>query len=268
MNQIKKTIIPLFALLTLLPSCSSVPITGRSQFNFMPDSTMNSMGLQSYQKFMSTAKVSDNLEQTQLVRNVGRRIQHAVETYTSQNDISLKDYQWEFNLIDDPAVNAWAMPGGKVVVYSGLLPVAQNETGLAVVMGHEIAHVIAKHGSERMSQALLVEMGGIALSEAIKTQPALTKTIFTKSYGMGTQVGILLPYSRTHEKEADHLGLIFMAMAGYNPQQAVSFWQRMAASSKSPKPPEILSTHPADDTRIKNIKALLPDAMKYYKPQP
>ena len=271
MNPIKKLTITLLALtlLTLLPSCSSVPITGRSQFNLVPDSMMNSMSLQSYQEFMTSAKVSTNLEQTQTVRNVGHRIQKAVETYASQNDIPLKNYQWEFNLIDDPAVNAWCMPGGKVVVYTGLLPIAQNETGLAVVMGHEIAHAIAKHGSERMSQALVVEMGGIALSEAVKTQPALTKTIFTKSYGMGTQVGVLLPFSRTHEKEADHLGLIFMAMAGYDPQQTVGFWERMAAASgNNSKPPEILSTHPADQTRINNIKALLPDAMKYYKPQP
>ena len=159
------------------------------------------------------------------------------------------------------------MPGGKVVVYTGLLPVAQDETGLAVVMGHEIAHAIAKHGAERMTQGLIVEMGGMALSQALTKYPAETKNLFMQSYGAGTQIGVLLPYSRVQESEADHLGLIFMAMAGYNPNGAVDFWQRMAASTGGQQPPEILSTHPSDTTRINNIKKLLPEAMKYYHRQ-
>jgi len=159
------------------------------------------------------------------------------------------------------------MPGGKVVVYTGILPIAQGETGLAVVMGHEIAHAFAKHGAERMSQGLIVELGGMALSTALKDRPEQTKNLFMQSYGIGTQIGVLLPYSRVHENEADHLGLIFMAMAGYNPQEAIGFWQRMAAQKTGAQPPEFLSTHPADQTRIQNLKNLLPDAMRYYQKQ-
>jgi predicted Zn-dependent protease len=157
--------------------------------------------------------------------------------------------------------------GGKVVVYTGLLPAAQGEAGLAVVMGHEIAHAFAKHGAERMTQGLLVQMGGVALSTAMRDYPEQTQNLFMQSYGIGTQVGVLLPYSRVHENEADHLGLVFMAMAGYNPEEAVAFWQRMAAGKKGARPPEILSTHPADETRIQNIKDLLPEAMQYYRKQ-
>jgi predicted Zn-dependent protease len=163
-------------------------------------------------------------------------------------------------------VNAFAMPGGKVVVNTGILPVTKTEAGLAVVVGHEIAHVFAKHGGERMTQGLLVQFGGIALSEAVKSQPAATQELFKTSYSMGSQVAVILPYSRTHESEADHLGLIFMAMAGYDPHEAVTFWQRMADQSKGQsKPIELLSTHPADETRIKNIQNLLPEALEYYK---
>jgi predicted Zn-dependent protease len=165
-------------------------------------------------------------------------------------------------------VNAFAMPGGKVVVYTGLFPVAKDETGLAVVVGHEIAHVFAKHGAERMSQQLLVQMGGIALTEAIKEKPEATKAIFLTSFTVGSQVGLLLPYSRLHESEADRLGLIFMAMAGYDPHQAVAFWQRMAEQSKGQgKPIELLSTHPADATRVQDLQNRLPEALEYYKPQ-
>ncbi|MHC4623670.1 MAG: M48 family metallopeptidase [Planctomycetota bacterium] len=200
---------------------------------------------------------------------MGGRIQGAVEQYCTENYIfeQIRGYQWEFNLVDDPNVNAWAMPGGKVVVYTGLLPVARTEAGLAVVMGHEIAHAFARHGSERMTQGLLVELGGIALSEALETSPATTRDLFMRSYGIGTQVGVLLPYSRLQESEADRLGLIFIAMAGYNPNEAISFWQRMADLQEGPRPPEILSTHPADSTRIRKIKELIPEAMRYYRRQ-
>jgi len=251
--------------LVILPSCSQVPITGRKQLNLVPDSIMNNMSLQSYREFVSQNKLSNNAKQRQMVTRVGRKISKAVQKYSSEHDISLEGYEWEFNLVEDPAVNAWAMPGGKVVVYTGLLPIARNEAGLAVVMGHEIAHAIAKHGSERMTQGLIVQMGGMALSKALAEKPAQTHNLFMKSYGMGTKVGVVLPFSRTHESEADHLGLIFMAMAGYNPNVAVDFWQRMASAKKGASPPEILSTHPADETRIKNIKKLIPKAMKYYQ---
>jgi len=253
--------------LFFLASCQQVPVTGRRQFNIVPDSIMNSMSFQSYQEFISQNKLSKDSEKTKMVKQVGQNIQKAVEKYCQNNEISLEKYKWEFNLVEDPAVNAWAMPGGKVVVYTGLLPVAQDDAGLAVVMGHEIAHAIARHGSERMSQGLVVQMGGMALSEALAQKPAATQQLFMKSYGVGTQVGVLLPFSRKHEKEADHLGLIFMAMAGYDPHTAVDFWQRMADKKKGAAPPEILSTHPADATRIENIKKLLPEALKYYQKQ-
>jgi predicted Zn-dependent protease len=230
---------------------------------------MNSMALQSYNEFLGANKLSSNAGQTRMVKDVGARIQKAVEKYCAENNLSsrIQSYKWEFNLVEDPNVNAWCMPGGKVVVYTGLLPVAQNEAGLAVVMGHEIAHAIARHGSERMSQGLLVDLGGMALSEALAKQPAKTKELFMKSYGLGTEVGVLLPYSRLQENEADRMGLIFMAMAGFNPNEAVSFWERMVAANKGqPRPLEILSTHPADSTRINNIKQLIPEAMQYYKP--
>jgi len=201
-----------------------------------------------------------------MVKRVGTNIQHAVEEYLAQNNLSnrLEGYKWEFNLVEDEQVNAWCMPGGKVVVYTGILPVTKNEIGLAVVLGHEIAHAIAEHGNERMSQGLIQQLGGAALSVALRDKPQLTRDLFLTAYGVGSTVGILA-YSRTQESEADHLGLIFMAMAGYNPGEAVNFWQRMADMNKGSKPPEFLSTHPSDETRINDIKNWLPDALKYYK---
>ena len=265
---LKLSIAVLSAILLFQSSCSQVTITGRKQFNLVPDLVMHSMSFQSYSEFISGSTLSTNAVQTRTVKDVGQKIQKAVEKYCAENDLSnrLKGYDWEFNLVEDPNVNAWCMPGGKVVVYTGLLPIAQNQPGLAVVMGHEIAHAIARHGAERMTQGLIVEMGGMALSKALASRPEETKNLFMRSYGIGTQYGVLLPYSRVHEKEADHLGLIFMAMAGYNPNEAIVFWQRMADAKKGqPQPPELLSTHPADSTRIKNIKKLIPEAMKYYK---
>jgi len=262
------TIVALTGLLVVLAGCSEIGITGRKQFNLIPDSIINSMSLQQYGQFISENKVSADAQKTAMVKRVGSKIVQAVEEY-SQKNLSANPfagYQWEFNLVEDPNVNAFAMPGGKVVVYTGLLPVAKSEAGLAVVVGHEIAHVFARHGSERMTQGLLVQMGGIAISEALKTQPDATKNLFMTSYGMGTQIGVLLPYSRLHESEADRLGLVFMAMAGYDPHEAVTFWQRMAEQSKGKsRPPEILSTHPADETRIRNLENLIPEAMGYYK---
>ena len=268
-HALKSKLIVLSGLLLLLPGCSEVEITGRQQFNIVPDSLMNSMSFQSYGEFLSEHKLSGNAEQTQMVKQVGSRIQTAVERYCLENYCSerLEGYEWEFNLIEDPNVNAWCMPGGKVVIYTGILPITQNETGLAVVMGHEIAHAFAKHGAERMTQGLIVQMGGMALSKAMETRSAQTKELFMQSYGVGAQVGVLFPFSKLHENEADRLGLIFMAMAGYDPSEAVVFWQRMAAEKKGAQPPEFLSTHPADATRIQNLKELIPEAMQYYRQQ-
>jgi predicted Zn-dependent protease len=259
-------LVALSAVLLLLQACATVPLTGRKQLSIIPDSSMLSMSFDEYGQFMKENKLSTNAEQTAMVKRVGARIQAAVETYFAQHNMSqeLSGYAWEFNLIESKDVNAWCMPGGKVVVYTGILPVTQNENGLAVVMGHEIAHAVAKHGNERMSQELLAQMGGLALSEAIKEKPEQTKALWLGVFGAGVQVGALLPYSSLHESEADHLGLIFMAMAGYDPNGAVVFWERMAANAGA-KPPEFLSTHPSDATRIRKIKDEVPEAMTYYK---
>ena len=267
-NNLKLRLAVICGLLFLTGACSQVAITGRKQLRLVPDSMINSMSFQNYSEFISQNKLSDNAEQGRMVKDVGQKIQIAVEKYCARNNLSkqLDGYRWDFNLIEDPSVIAWAMPGGKVVVYTGLLPVAQDSAGLAVVMGHEIAHNIARHGSERMSQGLLVELGGMALSEALAQKPQQTHDLFMKSYSVGTQFGVLLPYSRIQETEADRMGMIFMAMAGYNPNEAIGFWQRMAASKNTgPAPPELLSTHPADETRIRNIKKFMPEAMLYYQ---
>jgi predicted Zn-dependent protease len=249
-------------------SCSTVPVTGRSQLNLIPGSTMLSMSYQQYDKVLKESKLSGNKEQTQLVKQVGARIQKAVEQYFAQKGMSshLSSYKWEFNLVEDKQVNAWCMPGGKVVVYTGILPITKTETGLAVVMGHEIAHAIAEHGNERMSQGLLAQLGGTALSTALATRPSETQQLWMTVYGVGAQYGALLPYSRLQETEADELGLIFMIMAGYDPNEAVGFWQRMSAQKSGQAPPEFLSTHPSDATRIANIKKLIPDVIRQYKP--
>lgn len=248
-------------------SCTTVPITGRKQLDIIPNSTMLATSLQEYDKFLQEHKLSANQEQTQMVKRVGTRIQRAVEQYFQQKGLShqLDGYAWEFNLVESEEANAWCMPGGKVVVYTGILPITRDENGLATVMGHEIAHAVARHGNERMSQALLTEMGGMALAVALDQHPSQTSQLWMAVYGMGAQVGILLPYSRLHESEADHLGLIFMAMAGYDPNTAVEFWQRMAKMKTGQAPPEFLSTHPSDETRIRKIKELVPEAMQYYE---
>ena len=256
--------------LVIVVGCQTNPVTGRKSLGLVPASEMQSMSYTEYSTFISSHKLSTNAEQTAMVKRVGMRIQNSVETYMAQNGKSneLKGFKWEFNLIEDPTVNAWCMPGGKVVVYTGIMPVVQSETGLAVVLGHEIAHAIANHGTERMSQGMVQQMGGVALDVALANKPAETKALFSQAYNAGSNVAVILPYSRMHESEADHMGLIFMAMAGYNPAEAAVFWQRMkAASAGSQKPNELLSTHPSDDRRIADIQKWLPEVnQKYYKP--
>lgn len=255
-------------LIFLAAGCGEVGITGRRQLKFVPASIINSMSIQQYSQYLSENTVVGGTQDSEMVQRVGSRIVAAVDEYCRKTMTKdpFEGYEWEFNLVQDSAVNAFAMPGGKVVVNTGILPVTQSETGLAVVVGHEIAHVFAEHGAERMSQNLLVQGGQIALSQALKDKPEETQNLFMTSYGLGAQVGLLLPFSRTHESEADHLGLIFMAMAGYDPHEAVPFWERMAAQKSGEAPPEILSTHPADSTRIQNLRDLIPEALEYYKP--
>jgi len=266
LNYLQSFVIIVFSF-SLINSCSTVPLTGRSQLNMISDNEMLAMSFQQYDQFLSENAVSKDRDKTKMVKRVGIRIQHAVEKYMKQNNFSnqLKDYEWEFNLIQNDQVNAWAMPGGKVVVYTGILPITNDETGLAVVLGHEIAHAIAEHGNERMSQQILQQVGAVGLMIAMNNEPVQKQAMWLSVYGIGTQVGIMLPYSRTHESEADHMGLIFMAMAGYNPNAAPEFWKRMSANKKGGSPPEILSTHPSDETRINDLNSWIPEAMKYYK---
>lgn len=203
-----------------------------------------------------------------MVKNVGTKIQHAVEQFMTKNKMAdaLEGYNWEFNLIqDDAMVNAWCMPGGKVAFYTGIMPICQDETGVAVVMGHEVAHAIGNHGRERMSQGLVQQMGGVALAVAMQDKPEETQALFFAAYAVGTTYGAMLPYSRLHESEADKLGLIFMAMAGYDPQEAPKFWERMAGQSGGSQPPEWMSTHPSHESRIQALNEYMPTAMKYYK---
>ena len=256
-------------LLVLIAACTTVAVTGRKQVNLIPSSTMLSMSSGEYRSFLGQAKLSNNREQTEMVKRCGARIQQQVETYFRENGMTnrLDDFAWEFNLIESPEMNAWCMPGGKVVFYTGILPVTKDEEGLAVVMGHEIAHAIAEHGSERMTQGLLTNLGGMAITQALKDKPQQTQQLFMAAFGLGAQFGLLLPFSRLHESEADKLGLIFMAKAGYNPEAAVAFWERMREMKGGQAPPEFMSTHPSDETRIRDLKALMPEAIKVYKPR-
>jgi predicted Zn-dependent protease len=251
----------------MVANCAEVPVTQRRGLHLVPNSELNAMSLQEYGKVIKESKLSTDESKTQMVRRTGQRIAKAAEAFlvdTGQGQ-KVKNYQWEFNLIeDDKTVNAWCMPGGKVAVYTGILPYTKDETGLAVVMGHEIAHALADHGNERMSQGLLVNMGGMALSTALSKQPQQTQALFMKVFGVTTNVGVLLPYSRLHESEADRIGLLIMARAGYDPRQAIPFWERMGKDEKE-RPPELLSTHPAPASRVANIQTYLPEAMPYYE---
>ena len=258
----------LFAALYLcLTACATVPITERRSLQILPDSELATLSLQQYSEILKKSKLSADPRKVQMVRRVGERIAHATEEFFVESGMAdeIKSYQWEFNLIeDDKTVNAWCMPGGKVAVYTGLLPITQDETGLAVVMGHEIGHAVAKHGNERMSQGLLVQLGGIGLAAALGSNSAATTDLFLAAYGAGTQLGVLLPYSRLQESEADRIGLVLMAKAGYDPRQAIPFWERMRAKGEA-RPPELLSTHPAPESRIENLRKYIPEALPYYK---
>ena len=263
-----KKIIPILVAMLLLTRCATVPVTGRKQLSLVSSSEINTMSATQYQQVMTKGPLSTNVEQTQLIKRVGARIKSGVEQYMASKGASdqLVGFNWEFNLIqDDKTVNAWCMPGGKVAFYTAILPICQDENGIAVVMGHEVAHAIANHGRERMSQGLLEQFGLSTLGAAMGQNPTVTNQIFMQAIGAGAQVG-MLKFSREHESEADHIGLIFMAMAGYDPQLAPKFWERMTASAANgQKPPEFLSTHPSDETRIKDLNGWMPEAMQYYK---
>lgn len=249
----------------LFTSCGSVPVTGRKQLNLVSNQEVLTLSLQQYDEFMKAAPKSTDKANTALVQKVGRNIANAVETYLKNNGYAdeVASYSWEFNLVKSGDVNAFCMPGGKIVVYEGILPYTQNETGLAVVLGHEVAHAVAKHANERMSQQMMTQYGTAAIGTALGGASAGVQQAAAAAIGLGSQYGILLPYSRKQELEADQLGLIFMAMAGYDPSQAADFWIRMSQQGSST--PEFMSTHPSDNTRIQQIQKDLPEAMKYYK---
>lgn len=258
-------ILPIAAL--LIYACASVAVTGRKQLSLVPNSEIIPMANQQYAEVIGKGPLSSNQQQTQLVKNVGVKIQKAVEEYMAAKGLSseLAGFQWEFNLIDDPkTVNAWCMPGGKVAFYTGIMPICKDEAGVAVVMGHEVAHAIANHGRERMSQQMLAQYGLGTLSAVIGQNPSAGQELLMQAVGAGTSVG-MLKFSREHESEADRIGLIFMTMAGYDPNQAPAFWERMTEVSGGQAPPEFLSTHPSHSTRISDLKKWIPEAQSYKK---
>jgi predicted Zn-dependent protease len=250
----------------VLVACTQVPLTGRGSLQLVPNSQLMSMAEQQYDQTLKDSKLSTDAEKTAMVKTVGMRIAKAAENYLRQEgyDKQAESFQWEFNLIEEDVANAWVLPGGRAAVYTGILKYTQDENGLAVVLGHEVAHALANHGNERVSQGLLAQLGGVALAVALSEKPAQTQQLFMAAYGVGATVGLLLPYSRLHESEADHIGLILMAMAGYDPRAAAPFWERMN-QEKGARPPEFLSTHPDPETRIDRIQAILPEAMTYYE---
>lgn len=259
-----------FVLAAMLIACSKNALTGKSQLTLLPESELQTMAVGEYQKFLSTNKVVGNTgnKDAEMVNRVGQRIVKAVEAYYAEKGMSdkLAGFKWEVNLVDDKTVNAWCMPGGKIVVYTGILPVTQNEAALAAVMGHEVSHALLQHGNQRMSQGMLASVGQVALAVAVANKPQETQNLFLGAYGAGAQLGILLPFSRKNELEADRYGLIWTAMAGYNPQEAIGLWERMEKLSEGQKPPEFLSTHPSEGRRIDQLQKFMPEALGYYKP--
>lgn len=253
-----------------LAACTKNALTGKSQFTLLPESELQSMASQEYVKFLSSNKVVATTanKDAEMVRRVGQRVSAAVEAYYKEKGIAdkLEGFKWEYNLVNDPAVNAWCMPGGKIVVYTGLLPITQNEAALAVVMGHEVSHALLQHGNQRMSQQMGAQAVQLGLQVAVANKSAETQNLFMTAYGVGAQVGVLLPFSRKHELEADRWGLNFAAMAGYNPREAIPLWERMEKAGGGQKPPEFLSTHPAEGRRIEQLEKFMPEALKYYKP--
>ncbi|MFM9825718.1 M48 family metallopeptidase [Flavobacterium sp.] len=258
-NYNKYIVISIFLLII---SCATNPFTGKKNLNFVSNSQLFPSAFQQYGTFLKENKVIIGTLDSKRVESVGIKIKNAAERWLTANGHAdyLKDYQWEYKLIENKEVNAWCMPGGKIVVYTGILPITKDEAGLATVMGHEVSHALANHGAQRMSAAQLQQIGAVGVSVATGSQSDEKQKMWQEYYGIGSQVGVMLPFSRSHETEADKIGLTLMAIAGYNLEQAIFFWERMSASSSGAKPPEMLSTHPADATRIANLKRLIPEA--------
>jgi len=258
--KIKYLFIAIFTMVTVL-GCQTNPFTGEKNLNFVSHEQIFPASFAQYDQFLNENKVVTGTKEAQMVKNVGQKIVTAAERYLNANGYQgyLKDFAWEFSLVQDDAVNAFAMPGGKTVVYTGILPIAKDETGLAVIMAHEVAHALADHGAQRMSAAQLQQLGAVAGTVALSGKSEQTQQIFAQAYGLGSQVGVMLPFSRSHESEADHIGLTLMAIAGYNPDEAAQLWQRMQAEAGQ-APPEFLSTHPSNQTRINNLTQWAPQA--------
>lgn len=262
LNDIMKRLTVLSIVFLFLLSCSTVPITGRKQFSLVSDAQLLPMAFQQYQGFLDNNKISSNAEMTAELKTIGKRIAGAVDRYMRANDMAEKAdaYRWEFNLIDDKTVNAWAMPGGKVVFYTGIMPIAKNTDGIAAIMGHEVAHAFARHGAERMSTGMLAQAGGLATALLTGGKDPKQQQMWMTAYGVGSQLG-QLKFSRTHETEADKLGVVFMIMAGYNPAESVNVWVRMSKRAGAQQaPPEFLSTHPSNQTRIRELTEWIPEA--------
>lgn len=249
-------------LLMLTAACSTNPFTGKKDFNIVSNSSIFPTAFQQYDQFLGQNKVVKGTSQAAMVTSVGQKIKAAAEKYLNANGHQgyLDGYEWEYNLVESPDVNAWCMPGGKIVIYTGILPITKDEAGLATVMGHEVAHALVNHGAQRMSASTVQELGAAGVSVATSGQSATAQQLFMQAYGVTTQYGAMLPFSRKHENEADEIGLTLMAIAGYNPETAIAFWQRMQANAGGGAPPEFLSTHPSGTTRINNIKSLIPKA--------
>ncbi len=263
----KKIFTLLLLITTIGIGCSRVPLTGRKQAAWIPSGQMQSMSYSQYSQFMRQNRPITGTKDAQMVKRVGQRISSAVTSYLHSKGLQKRvaGFKWEYNLVQSNQANAWCMPGGKIAVYTGILPITQTEAGLAAVMGHEVAHAIAKHGNERMTQALGVQLGTAAGQIALSNKNPQHQNLFNQAVGVGGQLG-MLAFSRKHELEADEMGMIFMAKAGYNPQEAINLWRRMAANSKGQRPPEFLSTHPHESTRIAALQKVLKRAQVYYRP--
>ena len=259
--NLKKTIVSL-GTIALFLSCATNPFTGNKTLALVPNSQIFPTSFAQYDQFLSENKVIKNTANAEMVTRVGQRIAAAAEKWLDANGYKgyLKDYKWEYNLVEDKAINAWCMPGGKIVVYTGILPIAENETAIATILGHEVAHALANHGQQRMSSGLLQQIGAVGVGVATSGKSTEAQKAWMEAYGVGSTVGVMLPFSRSHETQADEIGLKLMAVAGYNPEEAVELWKRMNANSGGQAPPEILSTHPSNESRIENLAKLVPGA--------
>ena len=257
-----KQLIILLSFFLLVAACKTNPFTGEKTLNFVPNSQIFPVAFQQYNQVLAENKVVTGTSDARMIKNVGDKIATAAERYLSANGYQgyLQDYRWEYNLLEDDQVNAWAMPGGKIAFYTGIMPIAKNEAGVAAIMAHEVAHALADHGAQRMSAAQLQAVGGAVVGAAVGGKSESTQQIISQAYGLGTSVGVMLPFSRSHETEADRIGLTLMAIAGYDPMEAADLWRRMKADSGGQAPPEFLSTHPSSDTRIRNIEKWAPEA--------